>query len=295
MYSLVNGEKNSFLPVDDRAIQYGDGLFETLPCISGQLYFWPEHYARLKQSCQRLKLDCPDDSVLLEDIRQLDEQIDYDATRQSMVIKIIISRGSAAGSSAGRGYRYTSNFRPVRIVSASVIENTYSSLLSARLLAGELCLCRQPASINPALAGMKHLNRLENVMARNEWDDDAENIIDGVMCDAFDNVIECTSSNLFAVDHDGVIYTPDLANAGVDGVMRNVILSWCEQCGLAVEIKAFDTERLRGMREVFITNSLIGLKSVTRFDDTSYTSDEVAATLFTKMIATLDKNRHASV
>ena len=172
----------------------------------------------------------------------------------------------------------------------SVLDPDYSALTSGHLLAGELYLCEQQVSINKSLAGIKHLNRLDNILARNEWENSATTtIIDGLMLNANAHVIEGTMSNLFAVKGKQLI-TPNLECSGVNGVMRDVIIDIAKQNAIDVSISDMTLEKLLSMDECFISNSLIGIKAVDRIADTTYQSDKLTKLIFEQLLITKDNN-----
>lgn len=292
--NLINGIGSDYLNINDRAIHYGDGLFETILCSHNTIYFWPQHYQRLQTSAEKLKLNCPDEKTLLSDITQLLEQNNKstrELNKQNYAVKIILTRGVS-----GRGYQYTANrltkkCNANRLVLLSAIESDYSSLLCRQLLSGDLFLCKQQASINESLAGMKHLNRLENVLARNEWNSPTtENkFIDGLMLNSNQHVIEGTMSNLFAVK-DNRLYTPDLSQSGVSGVMRGVIIALAKQNNMRLSIVNLSIDEIFSMDELFISNSLIAIKSVTKLGDSLY-KNSITNTLFNQLLKKI-KEQH---
>ncbi len=217
---MINGIASDYLTINDRSIHYGDGLFETILCNNNKLYYWSQHFQRLQTSAEKLKIACPQEQLLLDDIAKLlDKNKSGSNSEAACAIKIIVSRGAGE-----RGYQFSKNTTASRIVLLSAVEAAHSSLLSNQLLSGELFICKQQVSINENLAGIKHLNRLENVLARNEWNDKAKkNIIDGLMLNANQHVIEGTMSNLFAIK-DKQLFTPDLGLSGVNGIMREIII-----------------------------------------------------------------------
>ena len=276
--SLINGVAADYLTLDDRAIHYGDGLFETILCRAGKLYYWPQHFSRLQRSAQRLKMPCPAEQLLLDDIARLLEQNSAMAA-SACVIKIILSRGAGE-----RGYVFPKKVSLNRMVLLSPLATDYSSLLSEKLLSGRLFLCQQQVSINKNLAGIKHLNRLENVLARNEWQGD---YIDGLMLNAHQHVIEGTASNLFAVKG-RQLFTPDLALGGVNGIMREVILSLAEKNSIQVMVQNLTLETLLKMDALFISNSLIGMKSVTEFAEVAYNKPQFSHTVFDALLNSME-------
>ena len=277
--SLINGIAADYINIDDRSIHYGDGLFETILCVGNSLYYWQQHFQRLQASAEKLKILCPDERVFLEDIAKLiDSNKPAHKNENNYVIKIILSRGTGE-----RGYKFNKHIKANRIVLVSDLETEYSSILSNTLLRGELLICDQQVSINEDLAGLKHLNRLENVMARNEWDDKSGKIIDGLMLNADRYVIEGTMSNLFGIK-DRELFTPALNRSGVNGVMRDEVINLADKHYLPVSVTDMSIDDLFAMDELFITNSLIGMKQVTKLGDRIYKDQSVSELLFKKLI-----------
>ena len=274
---LINGIAADFLSIDDRSIHYGDGLFETVLCDDRRIYYWSQHFSRLKESADRLNIDCPDEQTLLDDIRML-----LADTAESCVIKIILSRGSS-----GRGYLYEKGISANRVVMRSAVDRLHSSLLSKKLLSGDLFLCQQQVSINRNLAGIKHLNRLENVMARNELNiktkGRAQPFADGLMLNDNGHVIEGTMSNLFAVK-DGVLLTPDLSVSGICGIMRQRILALAAELHIETIIKDITLDELKNMDELFICNSVIGIKSIDNFESVNLDKPGISSVVFNAIL-----------
>jgi len=202
---------------------------------------------RLLDGCSRLGIPVPDVTLLAAETARLCE------TSDRAVLKIIITRGSG-----GRGYRPPASPEPQRLLMRFPWPDPVvpESGITLRL-------CQTPLGCNPLLAGIKHLNRLEQVMARGEWND--ESIHEGVMCDTEGYVVEGTMSNLFAV-RDGVLLTPDLASCGVAGVMRHQILALAAQLSIPSEFADIKVTDLSVMDELFVTNSIIGIWPVARLD-----------------------------
>ncbi len=289
---MINGVTTDYLNINDRAIHYGDGLFETILCSNNKLFYWKQHYQRLQLSSKKLKINCPDEQLLLGDIKTLlatnVNSASEISAKNSYAIKIIVSRGTGE-----RGYKISKSKNENRLVFLSAIEADYSSLLSSRLLMGDLYLCEQQVSINESLAGLKHLNRLENVLARNEWGYNKQShavnnkIIDGLMINANQHVIEGTMSNLFAVK-DNQLLTPDLTQSGVKGIMRDEIINIANKMDIKVSIVNMSIDELLVMDELFITNSLIGMKSINKLIDTQYKEVNVTKLIFEELLKTKD-------
>jgi len=237
---LVNGNEQISIDVRDRGFQYGDGLFETIAYRNNQLQLWDEHMQRLRRGCKRLSLSYVDESVWLDDIEKC--QLGNEA-----VIKLSISRGVS-----GRGYAYTTGDSVTR-VTASFAMPVYPEKNQQGITA---IICKTPVSINTALAGIKHLNRLENVLARNEWH--GSEIAEGFMFDHYGRLIEGTMSNVFCVLGDE-LYTPLLEHSGVAGVMRQRVIEFAKVLNVPVNIVDISKQNFLQMDAVFVTNSLIGI------------------------------------
>ena len=281
--TMINGVSADYLSINDRAIHYGDGLFETILCSHNKLLYWKQHYQRLKLSSIKLKLNCPDEALLLDDIKKLLGGIEC-SDNHIIAIKIIVSRGAGE-----RGYQFSKGNNENRIVMLSTLDAGYSPLHSGELSIGDLYVCEQQVSINESLAGIKHLNRLENVLARNEWQNSTvnNNIIDGLMVNANGHVIECTMSNLFAVK-DKHLLTPDLKLSGINGIMRDLIINIARENNIEVASVNLTLEEIFNMDELFITNSLIGMKAVNKIVDQQYLSHSFTNLIFNELLKTKD-------
>ena len=242
---LINGHAGSNIDVGDRGFQYGDGVFETIAYCNHKLQLWDEHMQRLQQACKRLSLSCIEESVWLDDIKKLQPE-------NNSVIKLIISRGVS-----GRGYAYTSGDSVTRVAAVYAWPN-YTQQNAQGITA---VFCQTPVSMNPILAGIKHLNRLDNVLARNEcWHED---IAEGFMLDNQQHIIEGTMSNVFCV-LDNELYTPLLDQCGVEGVMRQQVIKLAQQLNIPVNIIEISKQNFLQMDAVFLTNSIIGLWNVNK-------------------------------
>lgn len=240
--TIINGEISNQINIHDRGLQYGDGLFETIALSNNKLLLWYDHLQRLNRGCKILGLPLVDEQQWLDDIQALNIK------QSNAVIKLILTRGQG-----GRGYRPPGEPLVTRIVSFYNWPD-YPEVFHTR---GITCVfCKTNASINTTLAGIKHLNRLENVLARNEWQD--EGIYEGFMLDNDGHVIEGTMSNIFAVSNN-VVYTPDLCRCGVKGVVRNNIIKLANNLNIEVNEIELTKELLLNMDEIFVTNSVIGI------------------------------------
>lgn len=267
---LLNGEKAEALSLQDRGLQYGDGLFETIAVRNQQLEFWQRHMQRLLDGCQRLHISQPEPEQLLAEARQLL------SGRTDAVLKIIITRGQG-----GRGYRAPdeSATKPTSILADYDLPD-YAAENQANGVAARYCDTKLATS--PALAGIKHLNRLEQVLARSEWQD--ESIYEGLMLAAHGRVTEGTMSNLFFVKA-GSLCTPDLSNSGVAGIMREVIIEIAAQQKIPLTIGHFSVADINSADELFISNSLIGVWPVRQLEQQQYSVGPMTQKIITAINA----------
>jgi len=255
----INGIKTKHLSVMDRGLHYGDGLFETIAFRSGRLEFWDEHLKRMKHGAEVLGITFPGDDVFLRDVRNLAEAL----PTGNYVIKLLLTRGISE-----RGYRQISSENPTRIVmSCDLPERTKQS--------AKIYLCKHPVSVNPVLAGIKHLNRLDNVLARREWGDEFD---EGFMFDSHGNLIEGTMSNVFGVKNNA-LFTPELDQCGVSGIIREMVLSIAKENDIKTNIQNMTIDDIAAMDEIFITNSIIGLWPVSCVGEVKYSVGDMTRSL----------------
>lgn len=241
---LVDGVEGGRLDPLDRGLQFGDGLFETVAWRAGAPRLWELHLARLYQGCDRLGLPRPDAERLLEEMTAA-------AGGAEATVKVIVTRGTGP-----RGYRPSPESRPRRIVAAFESAVAEPGAWNARLCATRL-------GRNPSLAGLKHLGRLEQVLAQAEWRDPG--IHEGLMQDDLGRWVCGTKSNLFLRIGDRLL-TPRVDECGVAGVMRRAVMYWARGQGLDVAEVHVDAATLARAEEVFVTNALIGARALATID-----------------------------
>lgn len=244
-HMLVNGVVTDRVSALDRGLTYGDGLFESIRFVGTSAPLWQRHMRRLAESCVRLRMPAPDPAQLLAEALQA-----IDGMAQA-VVRITLSRGEG-----DRGYAMPSSPRLTRIVAGFappvVAAAAYDE--GVRMRVCDLRLAEQPL-----LAGMKHLNRLEQVLARAEWDDAA--IAEGVLRDGAGRVVSGVMANLFAMVEDRLV-TPALDRCGVAGVARAEVLAMLpDTC-----VGELSLDQLLGAREVFLSSSVRGILPVRSLD-----------------------------
>ena len=241
MHSWVDGQPADALSLKDRGLAYGDGLFETIAVKGGQPLLLERHLARLAEGCSRLAITT--DPLLVRG-----ELLAYAASLGEGVLKLILTRGDSL-----RGYAADPAAQARRILQGSP-PAAYPAAHAEHGI--RLFPCTTRLSEQPLLAGLKHLNRLEQVLARSEWRDTEH--AEGLMCDTRGRVIEGVFSNLFLVTQ-GRLLTPDLSRCGVAGVMRAEIVFQAKSLGITVDITDIRLEQLQQADEVFVCNSVYGV------------------------------------
>lgn len=252
---IINGDTKDTVSVNDRGLLYGDGLFETMAVRNSEIQLWEAHWQRLSFGCKQLSIDLPDKNTIEKEMEILIENIN----EKQFVIKLIVTRGEGQ-----RGYRFATEKNTTRILSSHVWPN-YSGKHQTEGV--DVCYCETVLSENEKLAGIKHLNRLEQVLARNEWDDEFQ---EGLMLTAQGKVVDGTMSNVFAVQ-DNKIFTPGLSLCGVDGVMRKAVIKAAKEKGYPFYEKDFNKAEIEQADELFLTNSLFGIWPVKMIGETRFT------------------------
>lgn len=239
---LVNGKPVVAVDPLDRGLAYGDGLFRTIRVASGKPTLWDRHVAHLADGCKRLCIPMVDPAVLTT------ESASLFANGGDGVLKIIVTRGVG-----GRGYRPPEAPTPTRMVARFPLPPAPTLLPNGGV---RTRLCATRFAIQPATAGIKTLNRLDQVLARSEWSE--ADIVEGLMLDTEGFLVGGTMSNLFLVI-DGRLYTPAIDRAGIAGVMRGAVLDAARSAGIEVSEARLSVSALAQAEEAFITNGVIGV------------------------------------
>jgi 4-amino-4-deoxychorismate lyase len=245
-YYSVNGKHQSSIAISDRSIAYGDGIFTTAKISNGQVQFLSSHITRLIEGCQYLKINFTQSQALVDEI------ITVAQNYPTAVLKVIITAGSG-----GRGYSRKGVGEAQTIVSIHEFPPHYN-LWSEQGVS--LVYCNIKLGLNPLLKGLKHLNRLEQVLIKDELDNVTAD--DCLVCDLNDLVVETSSANVFWM-RGNKVYTPVLQDAGVQGIYRKNILS-IDQDIQRVKEKFID---LNDISSMFICNSVMGVIPVYRLNN----------------------------
>ncbi len=235
----------------DRGLAYGDGVFETIAVREGVPLHLERHLARLEAGCIRLGFKAP---ALADDLR------DRAAGHPRAVLKVIVTRGEG-----GRGYLPPVDPVPTRVISLHAWPD-HDLAWTEHGVAVRWCDTR--LAIQPALAGLKHLNRLEQVLARAEWEGLGQ-WQEGLMCDMDGHLIEATQANVFLVTG-GRLRTPRIDRCGIAGITRARVIEAVDALGLECEEARLDADDVNAADELFLCNSIIGIWPVREAGDTRF-------------------------
>ena len=275
--SLINGKFKDSISVYDRGLSYGDGFFETMLWDSFEnnnkvnigVEFWLRHLRRIKAGCKLMQINLPSDDKIIEE-RNLILKASF-KEQKSGLLKMIITRGVG-----GRGYKFEKNMTPT-IIFLSLPKPKYEknmvptiiflSLPKPKIkkdlkLGVTVKVCETQLSKNKNLFGYKHLNRLDSVLARSEWEDNK--IFEGIFVDSRKNILEGTMTNIFFV-HNKTLITPPIIDSGINGVMRQVVLDNAKFFFDKVVIQKINLRDIEKFEQMFLTNSVLKVIPVSRF------------------------------
>ena len=260
--ALVNGIAGGEVSFLDRGLHFGDGVFETIACLHGRARFLALHLERLAHGCRTLGFLPPPDELLRHEVGRLA------AAQDRSIVKLIVTRGPASV----RGYAISGREEATRLairypwpVEDPVLQQGASVRIAAMRL-GE----------NPALAGLKHCNRLEQILARSE--PGAAEAAEALMLSRSGKLVSGTMTNVFLVDgpmQSPRLRTPAIDSCGVAGVMRRIVLREAARAGImATECDLWPAD-LAAATEIFLTNARLGIWPVGRLEDRTLTPGPV--------------------
>lgn len=258
----VNGEPCTTLSVTDRGLNYGDGLFTTILVAKGHCCLLNKHLKRLQDGIKLLGIAQIDFGQLIEQLSGLAKDLN------SGVIKVVITRGDGV-----RGYSSVGCTQPTVIVNAGKLPTHYPRLRKSGISVG---ISTIPLGLNPVTAGLKHLNRLEQVLVRQQIDQ--EHWDDAIVLDCQGFIVESNLANIFWVK-DNILYTPSLDLAGVEGVMREFVMEKAAELGLTIKVDRYRLSSVTEADEIFVTNSLMQLVPVVKIEERNYKVGDVTSNL----------------
>lgn len=241
--ALLNGQlidiEQPALYLNERGWLYGDGLYETMLLKDGGIRFLADHLQRLQWGCERLAIPAPPVALLSQELQMICGQ------QQHAVIRLTLTRGRSE-----RGYRPSETVQPTRVWQSFPAPAVVTSGIKLRW-------CTTRLSRNAQLAGIKHCNRLEQVLAQAEWRD--ADIAEGLMLDTEGELVCGTMSNIFLVV-EGRLITPDLRYSGIAGVMRKNVLRLAASLAIEIEQRAVRAEEVQAAQELFVCNAVRGIQ-----------------------------------
>jgi len=238
---LINGEELSEISIFSRNFQFGDGLFETCIGCDGKILLWSKNFDRLNTGCEKLNIKKISESVWLHDIKKALTLF----TKKNFILKLVLSRGNSQ-----RGYGYKDDIDPVRVVIISEMQKFVDNKLFS------LEYSKSGYYSNPKLAGIKHCNRLEQILARSNLSSN-----EGIMLDEKKNVISVTQGNIYFIFGNKLL-TPKLDRCGVIGSRRSLILELERSIRMNTLESDISIDQVQKADEVFISNSVIGIQPV---------------------------------
>ncbi len=247
IYCSINGVQSQDLAVDDRGLAYGDGVFTTAKIYQGEVQFLKQHVERLLTSCARLAINTQALGDLTSKLSKVASTFDL------AVLKVIITSGSGGRGYSRQGLSATASNLIIMVFD---FPKHYLTQVETGI---DLADSVQKIGVNPMLEGIKHLNRLEQVLIRAELDN---NVADDLVVTNINNlVVETSSANLFYWQA-GKLFTPKLNGSGVDGLMRQHILAQCKNCHI-VDTRLSDIQAAEAM---FTCNSVMGIMPVKSYN-----------------------------
>jgi 4-amino-4-deoxychorismate lyase len=243
----INGRASDQVASSDRGLMYGDGLFETITCVDARPRWLGLHLQRLRRGCECLQLPFADFEALGAEIEAIARVPDR------CIVKVILTRGPARQ----RGYRPEGNESPTRILTRHEWPPT------AAATGFRVGISAVRLGMNPLLAGLKHLNRLEQVMAQSAMR--GAPLEEVLMLSSAGQVIGGSMSNVFFVNDSG-LFTPALDECGVAGVMRQLVCEAAAAAGIAVQVRAVDPGELPRVYEAFVSNVRWGVQSISALE-----------------------------
>jgi 4-amino-4-deoxychorismate lyase len=249
----------------DRGVQFGDGLFETICVIDEYATNLDLHVKRLSLGLATLLI-----TPLTDNIKELIEEyitrFIVETQQKNGIFKIIITRGSSA-----RGYGFDKAIL-ANITAFYTPKPEYEIDIYSQGV--ELTVCKTQCSIQPQLAGLKHLNRLENVLAKQELN----NVFEGLMLNYLGFVIEGTMSNVF-LEKDNILYTPRLNLSGIKGVIRTCVFNEATNRSIEVKVEDITLSELKTFSSGFICNSVMGIVPIRMINQYSFKVSEMTKQL----------------
>jgi 4-amino-4-deoxychorismate lyase len=252
-FQSVNGVEIDQISTLDRGLAYGDGLFTTAKIVNGNVQMLEQHIERLRQGCERFRIS-DIDYVSLES-----QLVKAAKPHNIAVLKVIVTSGDG-----GRGYSRVGTSQPNVIIKTSEYPEKYDQWKKSGISVSNASI---KLGINPLLAGIKHLNRLEQVFLREELD---QTLFDDLMVfDLNDMLVETTCANIFWIKQEQ-LFTPEIKNSGVAGLLRNEIIKYFPSTRVVSDAKS-----IINADSIFITNSVMEIVPVLHYQGKQFDINSV--------------------
>ncbi|NQZ23790.1 MAG: aminodeoxychorismate lyase [Colwellia sp.] len=250
-YHSINGVQSDSISIADRGLAYGDGVFTTAKVVQGKIQFLSEHLERLTTNCHKLSISVPDIDKIKGEVKAVAQRFEL------CVAKIIITAGEG-----GRGYSRQGCEKSTVIISFHAFPEHYLTWQQQGINLG---LAKFKLGISPLLSGIKHLNRLEQVLIRQELDKRNED--DLLVLNCAENIIEASAANIFWFKNN-TWYTPKIVESGISGLMRHHVLDTLNNDKKkSVEIIEAKITILDNIEAMFICNSVMNIVPVSHFQE----------------------------
>ncbi|TRX56648.1 aminodeoxychorismate lyase [Thalassomonas sp. M1454] len=264
LYHSVNFTTTEQLSIRDRGLAFGDGIFTTAQIVAGQVQHLGQHIKRLQQGCLRLGIEEVNWASVEAELNKAANSVALSLNKATL--KVIITAGNSS-----RGYSRVGIKQANIIVTVSAFPEHYIDWQNKGISLG---VSSVKLGHNPVLAGLKHLNRLEQVLVRNELD--TLDVDEVVVTDIADNIIECNTANIFWLKDD-IWYTPSLSMAGVSGIIREQVINVLAQDGHQVAVVDAKVDVLKQSDAIFICNSLLTIAPVKEFVGKAFSMEPIKA------------------
>ncbi|MBT5166104.1 MAG: aminodeoxychorismate lyase [Nitrosomonadales bacterium] len=261
---LINGDKKKSLSPFDRGLAFGDGAFRTFLVENNKPKQWNAHYRKLAKDLKSIDIPSPSDKLLLSDIQKLFPE------KGIFIAKIIVTRGESTS-----GYDFKKEIKPTRIL----LKMDYDKEKYALFKEGVHLTASKIRASDTSHAGIKHLNRLENVLARKGL---ANKFFDAIMLDANDNICDCARSSLF-IRYGKNLFTSSNKRYGIHGVTKKIIEKNIKKLNLTINYSPLKLDQLKEADEVIVTNSIFGALPVLSFKNIKWNKGKLA-NLINKLI-----------
>lgn len=261
----LNGEPAEALPLPDRGFDFGDGLFETMLLHRGQALYPQLHFDRLARGLEALGF--PNCLTLAQN--HLEQASSSAHGCEWVALRLTVSRGGGP-----RGYATPLQPQPRILIQLTELDRDCSTMNTP----ATLCDASIRLATQPMLAGIKHLNRLEQVLAATQARD--ERADEALLLDQSGQLNSVTAGNLFLVRKEQ-LFTPVLDDCGVRGTRRQLVMErWAPAIGLELREEVMGFADLAEADEVFYSNALQGLRPIANIGRQCWDDFPVCQALF---------------